>query len=302
MYVVQGTGFHGTERLTYAHEYVHALQDQNYDLEKGLDYSDEACENDSERCAAIQALIEGDASLLEIAWLTNYATNQDLTDIRKFYNNYHSPVYDNAPAFFQEDFIFPYLNGQTFVEHLHNQGGWLAVNQAYENLPVSTEQILHPERYPDDKPISVSLPDMNVILGEAWQEVDKGVMGEWYTYLILAFGLNPQTRLSKSSAQAAAEGWGGDAYAVYYNDQDEKTVLVMRTIWETAEEATEFSTAFQQYAGKRFAPAQESSSDKIIWGSSETYSELHIEEAITTWLIAPDEATAQEVWKSLSAQ
>lgn len=50
MDVVQSTGFGGTERLTYAHEYTHALQDQNYDIENGLNYSSEACEENSERC------------------------------------------------------------------------------------------------------------------------------------------------------------------------------------------------------------------------------------------------------------
>jgi hypothetical protein len=31
--------------------------------------------------------------------------------------------------------------------------------------PVSTEQILHPSRYPDDKPLSVSLPELATDLG-----------------------------------------------------------------------------------------------------------------------------------------
>jgi len=66
MDVVQGSGFGGTERLTYAHEYTHALQDQNFDIENGLEYTNEACEEDSERCAAVQALLEGDASMLEL--------------------------------------------------------------------------------------------------------------------------------------------------------------------------------------------------------------------------------------------
>ncbi|MGH2621772.1 MAG: hypothetical protein ACRDHG_14555, partial [Anaerolineales bacterium] len=64
MFVVQGAGFRGVERITYAHEYTHALQDQHYDLRNGLGFNDEACEADSERCAAIQALLEGDATLL----------------------------------------------------------------------------------------------------------------------------------------------------------------------------------------------------------------------------------------------
>ena len=60
MFVVQGESFQGSERLTYAHEFQHVLQDQNYDIQNGLNYKDEVCEIESERCAAIQALLEGD--------------------------------------------------------------------------------------------------------------------------------------------------------------------------------------------------------------------------------------------------
>lgn len=299
MYVVQGEGFQGTERLTYAHEYVHALQDQQFDLKNGLNYSDESCEADSERCSAIQALVEGDASFLEISWLTTYATNQDLIDIQQFYNNYQSPVYDGAPAYLREDFIFPYLSGQVFVEHLYDQGGWAAVNQAYEVLPTSTEQILHPERYPEDTPIPVSLLDLSTVLGEAWQEIDKGIMGEWYTYLILAHGRIPETRISESRARAAAEGWGGDAYAVYYDDQNDDTILIIRTVWDSDREATEFAGAFQEYAAGRFGSINDSGSELLRWESAEGYAIFQLDQTTTTWLLAPDEATAQKVWDRL---
>jgi hypothetical protein len=44
MVVVQGEGFGGVERFTYAHEYTHALQDQNFDLEDGVGINDERCD------------------------------------------------------------------------------------------------------------------------------------------------------------------------------------------------------------------------------------------------------------------
>jgi hypothetical protein len=115
MYVVRGEGFEGPERLTYAHEYVHALQDQNYDFKNGLNFSDEACDAETERCAALQALIEGDASVSELEWFSENGTQEDLLQIQEFYGNYQSPVFDSAPSFMQEDFIFPYTYGQSFV-------------------------------------------------------------------------------------------------------------------------------------------------------------------------------------------
>lgn len=299
MYVVQGEGFQGTERLTYAHEYVHALQDQAFDLKDGLNYSEDACEEDFERCSAIQALVEGDASLLEISWFTNYATDQDLTDIQQFYNNYQSPVYDSAPAYLKEDFIFPYLSGQAFVEHLYNQGGWPEVNQAYQVVPASTEQIMHPERYPDDAPVPVPQMDFSDVLGAGWQEMDKGVLGEWYTYLILAYGRNPRARIDQGRAQAAAEGWGGDAYAVYYDDQSEGIVMVMRTIWDSANEAAEFASVFEKYADERFGSVSQTRGELLGWNGLEGHTLFHLENVTTTWLLAPDEALAQAVWETV---
>src|SRR3989304_2604527 len=59
MVVVQEATFGGVERATYAHEYDHVLQDQHYQLRDGLGLDAQACEQDSERCTAIQALVQG---------------------------------------------------------------------------------------------------------------------------------------------------------------------------------------------------------------------------------------------------
>jgi hypothetical protein len=291
MDVVQDSGFGGTERLTYAHEYTHALQDQNYDIENGLNYSSEACENDSERCAAVQALLEGDASLLELDWFTNYATAQDLADIQNLYQSYESPVYDSAPDFLREDFIYPYIYGQAFVEYLYNIGGWDAINNAYLDLPVSTEQILHPERYPNDRPIEVLLPDLASLLGDQWRELDTGVMGEWYTYLILAHGREPASRLDDIEAQLASEGWGGDAYLVLYNEQDDSVVLVMHSNWESENDARQFFDAFRKHSTARFGSPVSSNDNTATWTHSDGLTDISIQGQFTTWVMAPDEAT-----------
>jgi hypothetical protein len=292
MDVVQGSGFGGTERLTYAHEYTHALQDQNFDIENGLNYSSEACEQDSERCAAVQALLEGDASMLELDWFNNYATAQDLTDIQDFYQNYESPVFDSAPAFLKEDFIFPYIFGQTFVEYLYNIGGWDAINGAYSNLPVSTEQILHPERYPEDRPINVVIPDLLSLLGDQWQDLDTGVMGEWYTYLILAHGREPNARLDDIEAQIASEGWGGDVYHVFYDAQNDAVVMVMHTSWESENDARQFYDAFRKHSTARFGSPASVETNWLRWKHANGVTDLSIQGQYTTWILAPDEATA----------
>jgi hypothetical protein len=301
MDVIQGTGFDGTERLTYAHEYAHALQDQNFDFNDGLNYSNDACENDAERCAAVQALIEGDASFLELEWFYNHATLEDVNSIQEFYENYESPIYDSAPDYLKEDFIFPYSYGFTFVEHLFNLGGWEAVNAAFLDTPVSTEQILHPERYPDDKPIILEPPDLIPLLGEGWGELDHGIMGEWYTFLILAHGLNPQARLDTETAQSASDGWGGDIYVVYDNDQNGEIVLVMLSSWESEREANQFYNAFLDHSTSRFDLPSVTQANNIGWDHPGGFTNLRRHDQFTAWILAPNEEIAQSIWILIQA-
>lgn len=295
MFVVQGEGFLGPERMTYAHEYTHVLQDQNYDIRNGLGITEEACKLDSERCAAIQALMEGDASIVELDWFANYATATDQQQVISFYSNYSSPVYDSAPDFMKEDFVFPYTYGQAFVQALIDKGGWQAVDDAYQNLPVSTEQILHPERYPDDKPVPVDVPDVLSALGDGWQELDRNVMGEWYTYLILAKGLDKAAQVKDATAKTAAEGWGGDTYVVEYNEQTGQTVLVLSSVWDTQKDADEFSAAFKDYATQRFGSSPNQQNGVLAWQYSDGYSTFYQDSDHTVWILAPDAATGQAV-------
>ena len=259
MYVVQGAGFGGYEKMTYAHEYTHFLQDQKYDLENGLQLNDDACEADSERCAAVQALIEGDATLSELLWFQNYATQEDYEDYLDMMDSYESPVFDSAPPYMAADLYFPYEYGLIFVQQLYEQGGYSAVDDVFTNVPVSTEQILHPERYPDDAPVAVDMPDLTEVLGGDWYLYDQNVMGEWYTFLILNKAYESDFQLDEATAAAAAEGWGGDAYAFYLNPDNEDVVFIMDTVWDTTEDADEFTDAFIDYASLRWDPGATSS-------------------------------------------
>jgi hypothetical protein len=97
MVVVCESGFSGVERLTYAHEFVHTLQDQHFGFETGLEYSDTACEGNSQRCAATRALFEGGAALLQEQWLRMFAQPEDLEDLAFFFSSFTMPVYESAP-------------------------------------------------------------------------------------------------------------------------------------------------------------------------------------------------------------
>jgi hypothetical protein len=283
MAIICGADFGGPERITFAHEFTHALQDQLYDLEEGLGYNDEQCEADSERCAGVQALVEGDASLLEEQWFRTYATEDDLTELMDFYATFESPVYDSAPRFIREDLLFPYLAGRTFVQTLYLEGGWAAVDQAYLNPPLSTEQILHPERYPSDAPVWLEVPDLATALGGGWREIDRNVLGEWYTQLTL------NEFLPKSDAAGAAEGWAGDYYLALLDEDSNRTALVLVTQWDTIGDQHEFDSAFRSYADARFGERLSSSTYEARWLGSVGFTLFERVSNQTLWILAPDE-------------
>jgi hypothetical protein len=299
MYVVQGEAFKGSERSTYAHEYVHVLQDQVFDFDQGLNYNDDSCEADSERCAGIQSLIEGDATLTELNWFQQFASDQDLQDILDFYDNYESPVFDSAPDYMQQDFMFPYEKGQAFVQKLYDDGGYAAVDAAYTNVPVSTEQILHPEKYPDDKPVPVDLPDLSTILGEGWVEVERNVMGEWYTYLILAHGYDANFRIDGEEAEKAAAGWGGDTYLVYRNENTDEIVFVMVNQFDTTHDLDEYVSSFINYGELRWGDPLEKSQGERTWQGNNLFSRFLDDGKSTTWIIAPSLELIQMVQLAL---
>lgn len=300
MFVVQGKAFAGTERMTYAHEFEHVLQDQNYDIREGLKYNETYCKTNTEYCSAISSLLEGDATLAEQEWFSKYATAQDKKDVQDFYSTYKSPVYDSAPPYMKEDFLFPYQRGLEFVQTIYDRGGWSAINDVFKNPPISTEQILHPERYPKDIPQPIPLPDLTTPLGSGWKRLDQNVMGEWYAYLVFANAWDSKHRLPAATARKATTGWTGDTYALYWNDAQNMPVLAWRTRWETRADTEEFWSALLDYGSKRWGKPDQTFSNRMEWNSAaEGMIYFARTDQDVLWLIAPDSAVVNAILGAL---
>jgi hypothetical protein len=268
MYVIAGKDFGGLERITYAHEFTHVLQDQNYDMENGLKLNEEYCKNETEYCAAVTALVEGDATLTEQFWFLQYSTDLDKDQVSKFQQTYSSPVYDSAPAYMKKDFLFPYQEGFAFVNQLYGRKKWQAIDDAFMHPPTSTEQILHPEKYPKENPVLVEIPDLLPTLGSGWTEIDRNVMGEWYTYLILSSAVKPQYRMDDAEARVASTGWGGDTY-VYYTSADSKDYLfTWHSNWDTSHDSDEFYSLSRNYGSTRWGIPLNESDTSVTWSST----------------------------------
>jgi hypothetical protein len=251
--VVEGQDDLGIGEYFYAHEIAHALQDAHLDPDDFLELRDVL--NGDEALAAL-ALFEGDAVATSNRYLEEHpalavALLQDLqTEFVEL---------EAAPTAVSATLVFPYSSGLAFVERLHGEGGWEAVNAAYADVPSSTEQILHPRKYlTQDQPTPVALPEAAVAMGDGWSLVFEDTLGELQTALLLADlapgeGLDPTTgRLDlPESARNAAAGWDGDRFALW-EDADGKEALVWRSVWDTPEDARAFSRALAQFGDERW--------------------------------------------------
>jgi hypothetical protein len=147
-----------------------------------------------------------------------------------------------APPIFRETMMFPYLKGMVFTLYLTNENEWERVNEAFRKPPLSTEQVLHPDKYLKevDEPIEIVLPPLGDLLGDDWKELGQNVLGE----------LQISIMLRKHQGPKAAAGWDGDRYAIFQGP-DDRLGLVWYTTWDNESEAQEFAAAYARYLGSR---------------------------------------------------
>ena len=172
------------------------------------------------------------------------------------------------------------------------QGGWQAVNQLYTDLPKSTEQILHPEKYlANEQPKEVTIPDLKGSLGDGWSELDSSVLGELYTRIYL------EAFLDSAMATQASEGWGGDRY-VFYEDANKRDLLVLSSTWDTPQDAQEFFDAYLDFVhnkSKDSWPIRLNTEDKRWWNAPGQSVYLSKQGNDVTIILAPDEETVTSI-------
>ena len=230
-----------------AHELTHALQDQHFNLRRFEKWP----KGDADAELAAHALVEGDASLA----MAHYVARNPLRilSLLKSIGDPKSATeeIDRAPRAIRESLLFPYDQGMQWTQALHRRSGWPLVSKAYKDLPQSTEQILHAEKYfAHEAPLKVALPNIASTLGVGWKRIDTDVNGEWGYYLILDEYLK-----SAQESKRAAAGWGGDRYAVYEGSKPGEVVIVQVSVWDDAHEAMEFFDAYKKRTEKRYAGA-----------------------------------------------
>lgn len=238
-----------------AHAYVHALQDQHFDL-RGMAERAET----TDAWLALQALIEGDATLATVLYDRGDLASADWDRWTELIVAAEHPHYGD-PASSQDTSStlqsFANTQGRQFVLSLFERGGWEAVDAAYTDPPRSTEHILHPTRYLDaaspavepSGPSPVTVPSLGKALGDGWEMLEEDTIGEFIIGLYLTQALTPNV------AQDAANGWDGDTFVVW-GREDGASFQIWRSLWRNTEEADSFERAVRLVIPQRYLPVR----------------------------------------------
>jgi hypothetical protein len=230
MTLVAGSG-EGTEgEITLAHELTHALEDQHFDLglKGGLD----------DHRTARSALIEGTATVAMVDYLVRFLTGGAVGRRQAIAQLQAADLLESdsgLPPYLQRSLLFPYAAGARFVDAI---GTWGPANRALRGTgPLSTEQVLHPEKYrAGERPLPVEAPETP---GPGWKKVSTGTIGEFDTAELIRSSDSPDR------AARAAAGWGGGSYALWHRGDSSLLTLAWR--WDTRRDAAEFVAALPRY-------------------------------------------------------
>ena len=249
-----------------AHELVHALEDQYFDLDGRIADAIDS----TDRAFAVGSVHEGSATVL----MTLYMIQEQGLEAAVSAGDVGSiptEVLDRMPPVLFRQLVGPYVLGTYFLlkGNLFGMSEGFpvdAANAVMDRGPTSSEQILHPSKFWDeakfDAPREVDLPDLQPALGRRWQRVQTGDLGEMS--LAVLVDEDPTIELASFAmtgsapwTHPAAAGWGGDVWELWSDGK--RDVAVLATVWDSAADAQEFAAALRarhpklwvQVAGER---------------------------------------------------
>jgi len=224
------------ERITLVHELTHAIDDQRFGLET-IDRLGAECRD--EELEAALALVEGNATFFMLRWAQTFLTLEEQLQVGVDAATQDTSASGDIAPFIEALQLWPYEAGLTFITNLSSRGGVEAIDDAFEDLPTSTEQVIHPERYPNDVPIPVDVPDLAGALGSGWEDLDVQHVGEAWLVLML------RLRLDGSDPSEASAGWDGGLYRAWSDGDD--VAVVLATEWDSEGDAQEFADAMGRW-------------------------------------------------------
>jgi hypothetical protein len=250
-----------------AHELAHALADQTYNLKKFIRQGRKS----DDGAAARLAVMEGQATWMMSEFLAR-KLGQSLKGSPAMVammsrisetGSGQFPVFENAPLYLRTTMVFPYTQGMLFQHAVFERDGQNGFSVVFQRPPVSTQQIMHPEKYFQNvTPTEPDLPEPK--LPKGYKGLVGGALGE------LEHGILLQPGMGKAAATELASHWRGSSFELLENRKAGRTVLLYASEWDTAENARRYFAAYREALKKKWKQMTiGAESDSSVTGSGD---------------------------------
>lgn len=225
-----------------AHEYTHSLQDAAFDLQSFEErWADTQQDKDglSSYSETVRCLIEGDATLTQITYAEEVFGSDWRTQIQA--ESEDEPDQESElPEFLQNALYFDYNECYSFAAQLYEEGGWDAVNAAFEHPPATTEQVLDISKYYDGELANGLMPadlTQSSLAGWTASEIGQFGMFDIYNYIVTLTE-------DDFSGYIAAIGWGSGWLRMYDSGAGGESVLQFYLSFDSDDDLEEFIESF----------------------------------------------------------
>lgn len=229
--------------LVVVHEIRRAIQDQFVDS-KNLSGT-MGCVDD--RSLALSAALEGDATFAMVQYSRKFSSIPLAVELLNSYNSdalmsfsplSNSTVLHQATGFVKHFLMMPYIEGLNYVGKLYKKKKWKAVNGALAEIPASSEQILHLEKYLKKEPPARVLIHYKP---EGYKLFHSGVLGEYFTNILV---------MTEERYRDHAVGWGGDVFELHR--KGESYFLMLKSQWDNEKFASYFFFVLKSFIENTF--------------------------------------------------
>jgi len=257
-----------SEKLIFAHELTHALQDESLKLDRRM----KDLKENGDRALALQSLLEGEATLVMVRVVLTGLPGADesaeemLGPLLSAGALERSSVPKDIPDYFVEQLFFPYTDGTAFVRRVVKSRGWAGVDRLWKNPPMSTSAILHEGS--GFVPAENLLPGVERLSPSGFHPLYTDTLGEWTLRFLL------RRSLDENEADAAAAGWRGDRIAFFASGRT--IAYLWRTRFDSPAAAERFEAAWTKarLKGQKKETLARQGRDVVVASGFQTLPEL----------------------------
>ncbi len=272
----------GMRQAALVHELAHALADQHFHLERFIKQG----RDDDDLSMARTAVMEGQATWLmseaieRRAGRTLKGSPKAVETMSRAMETGGSeyPVFESAPLYFRRTLVFPYTQGMLFQNAVCEKLDQEAFAQVFRRPPVSTQQILHPEKYFDAvMPARPALPKFS---SHGYKRLVTGTVGEMDHAILI------EQYLDERHAGDLAPHWRGGLYALDENEREHRVVLSYAVEWDDADAARQYFAAYREVLRKKWNSIEVSSTGERTFSGrgDDGYFVVRLEGAVVTSL------------------